>query len=217
VTADVAASPIYLPIFPLPDVTFFPHTLLPLHIFEARYRAMITDCLARDRRLSVVRLRPGYEAVYDGKPPVYPVAGAGQIVQCERLATGRFNVLLKGEQRIRIAKEMPTDTLYRMAVAVPLAEVGEDRPAVPALARTVRARCVQILEALGRGSHALSESLEAVRSPAELGDQVASGVIPDVAVRQALLEEEDVERRLERLTAALDDLFRQLTRGREPR
>jgi len=49
-------NPVYLPIFPLPDLTFFPHTLLPLHIFEARYRAMITDCLARDRRLAVVGL-----------------------------------------------------------------------------------------------------------------------------------------------------------------
>jgi uncharacterized protein len=210
----VAANPIYLPIFPLPELTFFPHTLLPLHIFEARYRAMITDCLARDRRLSVVGLKPGYEATYDEKPPVYAIAGAGRIIRCERLATGRFNVLLKGEHRIRIEREVPTDTLYRMAAATPLGEVGEDRPALPALAQTVRARCLQILEALGRGSSEMRESLEAVRSPAELGDQVASGVIPDVAVRRSLLEELDVERRLERLTVALDDVLRQLTRGR---
>lgn len=210
----MAANPVYLPIFPLPDLTFFPHTLLPLHIFEARYRAMITDCLARDRRLSVVGLKPGYEATYEGKPPVYAIAGAGRIIRCERLATGRFNVLLKGEHRIRIEREVPTDTLYRMAAATPLGEVGEDRPALPALAQTVRERCLQILEALGRGSSEMRESLEAVRSPAELGDQVASGVIPDVAVRRSLLEELDVERRLERLTVALDDVLRQLTRGR---
>ena len=210
----MAADPIYLPIFPLPDLTFFPHTLLPLHIFEARSRAMITDCLARDRRLSVVGLKPGYEAAYDGKPPVHSIAGAGSIVRCERLATGRFNVLLKGEQRVRIEREVPTDTLYRMVVATPLGEVGADRPALPALAGTVRERCLQILEALGRGSSEMRESLEAVRSPAELGDQVASGVIPDPAVRRTLLEELDVERRLERLTMALDDLLRQLTRGR---
>lgn len=210
----MAASPIYLPIFPLPDLTFFPHTLLPLHIFEARYRAMITDCLARDRRLSVVGLKPGYEAAYEGKPPVYAIAGAGRIIRCERLATGRFNVLLKGEHRIRIEREVPTDTLYRMAAATPLGDVGEDRPALPGLAQTVRARCLQILEALGRGSSEMRESLEAVRSPAELGDQVASGVIPDVAVRRSLLEELDVERRLERLTVALDEVLRQLTGGR---
>lgn len=206
-------KPVYLPIFPLPDLTFFPHTLLPLHIFEARYRAMISDCLARDRRLAVVALKPGYEAMYEGKPAVYAVAGAGSIVRSERLATGRFNILLKGERRIRIEREVPTDTLYRMAMARPLREVGADRPGLRALARTIRERCVQILEALGRGSSEMRASLEAVQSPAELGDQVASGLIPDAAVRRGLLEELDVERRLERLTAALDDLLKQLSRG----
>ena len=84
------AAQISLPIFPLPDLTFFPHTMLPLHIFEARYRAMITDCLSRDRRLAVVGLRPGYEASYEGWPAVYDVMGVGHIVQWERMATGRF-------------------------------------------------------------------------------------------------------------------------------
>src|SRR3989304_4353631 len=108
---------VVLPIFPLPGLTFFPHTLLPLHIFEARYRAMVTDCLARDRRLAVVGLRPGYEATYDAKPEVYAVAGAGEIVRWERLATGRFNVLVRGDCRVRIETELPTDTLYRVGRA----------------------------------------------------------------------------------------------------
>jgi Lon protease-like protein len=205
---------VYLPLFPLPDLTFFPHTFLPLHIFEARYRAMITDCLARDRRLAVVGLEPGYERAYDGKPPIKRIAGAGSIVRCERLATGRFNVLLRGESRIRIEREVPTDTLYRVALTTPLADVGGDHPDLRDAARTIRERCVQILEALGRSTSEMRQSLEAVRSPAELGDQVASAVLPDPAVRQALLEELDVERRLERLTAALDDLLQQITQGR---
>ena len=204
----------YLPLFPLPDLTFFPHTFLPLHIFEARYRAMITDCLARDRRLAVVFLEPGYERTYDGKPPVKRIAGAGSIVRCERLATGRFNILLRGESRIRIEREVPTDTLYRIALATPLADVGADHPGLRHVAVTIRERCVQILEALGRSTSEMRESLEAVRSPAELGDQVASAVLPDPVVRQALLEELDVERRLERLMVALDDLLKQITQGR---
>jgi uncharacterized protein len=210
----LAVNPVSLPIFPLPDLSFFPHTLLPLHIFEARYRAMITDCLARDRQLAVVGLKPGYEATYDGRPPVHAIAGAGSIVRCERLATGRFNILLKGERRIRIDREVPADTLYRMVVATPLEEVGADRPSLPGLARDVRERCLRILDALGRGGPEMRESLEAPRSPAELCDQLASGVIPSPAVRQGLLEEVDVERRLEGLAAALDDLLEQLTRGR---
>jgi hypothetical protein len=78
----------------------------------------------------------------------------------------------------------------------------------------VKEQCLQILEAVGRTRAEMSESLEAVRSPGELCDQVASAVLPGPAVRQALLEELDVERRLQRLTAALDDLLRQLTGDR---
>jgi len=203
---------VFLPIFPLPDLTFFPHTLLPLHIFEPRYRAMVTDSLARDRRLAVVRLKPGFEASYDGKPPVHAVAGAGTIVRCERLATGRFNLLLRGDRRIRIEREVPTDTLYRVAAAQPLDDVGADRAGLAETAGTVRELCLRIFTALGRSNDEIRESLEAVKSPAELGDQVASGVLPDPDVRQALLEELDVERRMERLVAALHELLEQVNR-----
>jgi uncharacterized protein len=210
----MAGGPVYLPIFPLPDVTFFPHTFLPLHVFEARYRAMVTDCLARDRRLAVVGLLPGYEAIYAGKPPVRAIAGAGRIVRCERQASGRFNILLRGECRIRIEREMPSDTLYRIARAGQLTEVGDDRPGVASLADAVRERCLRIFEALGRATKDMREALDAVGSPTELADQVSSAVLSDASVRQALLEELDVERRLQRLTAALDVLLRRLTEGK---
>jgi uncharacterized protein len=205
---------LYLPIFPLPDQTFFPRTFLPLHIFEARYRAMINDCLGRDRRLAIARLRPGYEATYEGRPPVDDVVGVGKIVRSERLPTGRFNVLLQGECRARIEREMPSDTLYRLVEATVLSEVGADRPAVSDLTRGVKERCLQILEAVGRTRAEMAESLDAVRSPGELCDQVASAVLPAPSVRQELLEELDVERRLARLTVALDRLLRQLTGDR---
>jgi Lon protease-like protein len=204
-------SPVSVPIFPLPDLTFFPRTMLPLHIFEARYRAMVTDCLARDRRLAVVGLKPGYEATYEGKPPVYPVMGLGRIVQWQRLPTGRYNLLLRGECRARIDRELPADTLYRMVAATPLDEAGGDGPAVAALAGRVRARCQQILTALGRSGAELQESLETLSDPGELCDRVASALVPSPAIRQALLEELHVERRLERLAVALDDLERRVT------
>jgi len=196
---------VYLPIFPLPDQTFFPRTFLPLHIFEARYRAMITDCMGRDRRLAIASLK---------RPPVNEIVGIGKIVRCQRLPTGRFNILLHGECRARIERELPSDTLYRLVQAMPLADVGDDRPAVAALTVRVKERCLQILEAVGRTRAEMSESLDAVRSPGELCDQVASAVLPGPAVRQALLAELDVERRLQRLTVALDDLLRQLSGDR---
>ena len=201
---------VFVPIFPLPDLTFFPHTLLPLHIFEARYRAMVTDCLARDKRMAVVGLKPGYEATYAGKPAVHEVAGMGRIVQCERLATGRFNLVLKGENRVRIDRELPADTLYRLVAATPLEETGADRAAVAPLIARVTKRFLGILSAVKRPTAELEAAL-ADAAPGALCDRIASSIVPEVAIRQELLEELDVEQRLSRLARTLDDLYTQLT------
>jgi Lon protease-like protein len=201
---------IFVPIFPLPDMAFFPHTLLPLHVFEARYRAMVTDCLARDKRMAVVALKAGYESAYDGKPAVYQIAGVGRIVQCERLASGRFNILLKGDARIRIDRELPTDTLYRMVAGTTLGETGAERDGLGTLTARVTGRCLGILRAVKRPTAEMQESL-AGATPGAVCDRIASALIPEAGVRQALLEELDVERRLSRLAEALDALYTQLT------
>jgi Lon protease-like protein len=206
--------PLTLPIFPLPDVTFFPHTMLPLHVFEARYRAMITDALARDRKIAVVRLKPGFEASYAGKPPVFLVAGAGEIVSWERLATGRYNILVKGEWRVRIESELPTDTLYRIVTAQALDDVEPTADVSPAVAR-IRDLCGRLLQALDRPSDLLDAALAADQKPGVIADRIAAAVVPDPDLRQELLETREVTRRLERLGGALQDLVKQLREGRE--
>jgi len=204
---------VVLPIFPLPGLTFFPHTLLPLHIFEARYRAMVTDCLARDRRLALVGLRPGYEATYDAKPEVYAVAGAGEIVRWERLATGRFNILVRGDCRVRIETELPTDTLYRVVRARVLEDAVPQGDGGRLASQTdrVKAACLRLLEAHGQSSREVERALRAATVPGVAADRIASVVIPDPLLRQDMLETLDVGRRLDRLAAALDDLLRQVT------
>ena len=200
---------VFLPIFPLPELTFFPHTLLPLHVFEARYRAMVMDCLARDKRMAVVGLKPGFERTYDGRPAVYEIAGAGRIVQCERLATGRFNMVLKGETRVRIDRELPADTLYRLVAGTPLGETGADGDGVGALAARVTDRCLGIFRAIKRPAADMEAAL-AGAAPGTLCDRIASALIPEAPLRQALLEELDVERRLARLAEGLDALYARL-------
>lgn len=198
-----------LPIFPLPDVTLFPHTVLPLHVFEARYRAMVTDALARDRRLAVVMLKPGYETDYAGKPAVHEIAGAGEIVKWERLPTGRYNMLVQGRWRIRIERELPTDTLYRVVQA----EVLEDVPGaddVAALVRRVRQTCRAVLAALDRPRDLLDTALGDDAAPGVVADRVAAAFLSDAGVRQALLEATDVSRRLTRLVTALEALANEL-------
>ena len=205
---------VVLPIFPLPDVTFFPHTFLPLHVFEARYRAMITDALARDRRIVVVRLRPGFEAGYEGKPAVFAVAGGGEIVNCERLASGRFNILVKGQWRVRIEGEVPADTLYRLVRARRL----EDAPVsgdVTAVVSRIRSSCKRLLEALDRPLDVLDGALGPEQEPGMIADRVAAAFLPDADLRQSLLETLDVGERLRRVSAALDDLANELKGGRE--
>ena len=206
--------PLALPIFPLPDVIFFPNTLMPLHVFEARYRAMVMDVLARDRRLAIVKLMPGFEPTYAGKPAVHAVAGAGEIVSWERLATGRYNILVKGEWRVRIEGERPSDTLYRIVSAQKLEEIAPTTDVSAALAR-IRAACGRLLQALDRPPDLLDTALAEGQAPGVIADRIAAAVVPDPAVRQELLETLDVTRRLERLGAALDELVNELRRGRE--
>ena len=206
--------PLILPIFPLPDVTFFPHTLLPLHVFEARYRSMIMDTLARDRQLAVVKLKPGFEPGYAGKPAVHAVAGAGEIVNWERLATGRYNILVKGLMRVRIGAERPSDTLYRIVSAERLDDVEPATEATPVLAR-VRDACGRLLRALERPPDLLDTALASGQPPGAIADRIAAAVVPDPNLRQELLETLDVARRLDRLALALDDLINELREGRE--
>jgi Lon protease-like protein len=103
-----------IPIFPLPNVVLFPNVFLPLHIFEQRYRAMVTDAVAGDRIIGMTLLRPGYEAHYEGRPAVYRIGCAGVITHTEPLADGRFNIVLRGLEKFRILEEDASKP-YRLA------------------------------------------------------------------------------------------------------
>jgi Lon protease-like protein len=209
----MAAPHLIVAIFPLPDVTFFPHTLLPLHVFEARYRLMVIDALERDRRLAVVKLQPGYEATYAGKPAVHGVAGLGEIVSCERLATGRYNILLRGEARVRLELELPSDTLYRVVRARRLADREPAVDPAPVLAR-IRAACRTLLDALGRPADLLDTALAEGQPPGVIADRVAAAVLPDADARQRLLETLDVAERVTTVATALEALVKELKGGR---
>jgi Lon protease-like protein len=109
-------------LFPLPKLVLFPGAVQPLHIFEPRYREMMADALAGDGRIAMVLPKPGWEEDYAGAPAIHAVACVGKIVADQRLADGRFNILLRGLERIRIIEEVPTGKLYRTARTVPLHE-----------------------------------------------------------------------------------------------
>lgn len=103
-----------VPLFPLPHVVHFPHTILPLHIFEKRYRVMIKDVLEGERLIGMAVLQPGWEENYEGNPNIYPVACLGRVIKTEPLPNGRSNILLLGLKRVRI-QEIVTPFPYRTA------------------------------------------------------------------------------------------------------
>src|SRR5437762_11320055 len=102
-------------LFPLPNLVLFPSVIQPLHIFEPRYRQMMADALDDDRLMALVLLRPGWEEDYHKRPPVHAVACLGRIFQEQRLADGRYNLLLQGLARARVVAEVPSPRLYRVA------------------------------------------------------------------------------------------------------
>ncbi len=101
-----------LSVFPLAGALLFPRMQLPLHIFEPRYRAMVTDSLARDRRIGMVQPKgPG------DKPPLFEIGCVGRIAEVEALDDGRFNLVLEGLSRFRIVRELDVTTPFRQVEA----------------------------------------------------------------------------------------------------
>jgi len=108
-----------LSIFPLTGAVLYPGLQLPLHIFEPRYRAMVTDALARDRRIGMIQpQRPEDDA------PLFTVGCVGKIADVEALEDGRFNLVLEGEARFRLIRELEVITPFRQIQA----ELLEDPP-----------------------------------------------------------------------------------------
>src|SRR3954447_13086589 len=94
---DLSATPL----FPLPNVVLFPRAILPLHIFEERYKAMTADALRGQKQIAMALLRPGWERDYYGRAEIEPVVCVGEILSHERLADGKYNFLLQGQTRAK--------------------------------------------------------------------------------------------------------------------
>ncbi|MBT0667893.1 LON peptidase substrate-binding domain-containing protein [Novosphingobium profundi] len=108
-------------IFPLSGAVLYPNLQLPLHIFEPRYRAMISDALARDRLIGMIQPKKPTEGA-----PLYTVGCLGRIGEVEALQDGRFNIILEGQQLFRITRELDVSTPFRQVEAELLAEPQDE-------------------------------------------------------------------------------------------
>ena len=103
-----------IPLFPLPNVVFFPRMALPLHIFEPRYRAMVRDAARGPRLIGMVLLRGNWKEDYYGSPPVFTTGTVGEMAQMVELSDGRFDIVLRGVREFAIVAELGRAT-YREA------------------------------------------------------------------------------------------------------
>lgn len=192
-----ACIPTQIPVFPLPECVLFPRQLLPLHVFEPRYRTMTREALCGDPYIAIALLKPGYEDSYlTNQAPIHRTVGVGKIVQSHELPEGRFNILLHGAARARIVAECDQRP-YRVAQLELLEARRVDCCTRAAELRDKLQR--QIRERLCCATELRDELLRLFETTLridEIADIVAS-VVPMVsALRQRLLEEPCVETRV---------------------
>jgi Lon protease-like protein len=186
-----------LPVFPLPDVVMFPHALLPLHIFEPRYRKLTQDALAGNRLMGLALL---VEQEVPGElPPRFaPILGVGEIVMAQELPDGRFNLILRGRMRVRLDRELETAEPYRLITATELPDEPAHRPEDLSEAEaTLRSLIFGLADALPEGGELLKQVVSAQSSAAELVNVVAAALVADTGSRQQLLETTDILARME--------------------
>ncbi len=191
-----------LPVFPLPNVVLFPQQILPLYIFEQRYRQMVNDALEGDRLLAVSLLKPGWEAE-DAEHEPHEICGVGQITRVARLVGGNMNLLLHGLARVRIERTVQT-TPYRLAEVSVLTEPVDDTGETSRLAEGARGtfRRVQAMKP-GEDREATQQVLKLLASPIDIFNYLCAHSDFDIEYKQELLEMDDIDERLRRLTVIL--------------
>jgi hypothetical protein len=215
IEALLAASLDTLPVFPLPNCVLLPGGLLPLHVFEPRYRALTKDCLQGSGVMGIARLMPGYgNAVArsaTAEPAIFPTLGVGQIVCSEELPDGRFMLLLRGIARVEVERELPLCcTGYRQFRCRPIA----NDPAQPTASERERHQqliqlCDQIAPHLADAGQQLAE-LARTPCPGFAADAVTAAITMDPNERQRMLETTSVLARLALAETALHDLLAQV-------
>jgi Lon protease-like protein len=190
-----------IPLFPLPNVVLFPNVFLPLHIFEGRYRSMVADALGQDRIIGMVLLRPGWEQDYEGRPAVYPVGCAGLITHAERMADGRYNIVLQGLEKFRIMDE-DESLPYRLARVESIEESASEGERDEM--RAERRRLESLLVPQPRGRSGADPKIPSSMSDEDLVNALAQYLELEAVEKQALLERDGLLARCRSLIELLE-------------
>ncbi|MFW2831443.1 LON peptidase substrate-binding domain-containing protein [Sphingomonas sp. ID0503] len=170
-----------LSLFPLAGAILFPRMHLPLHIFEGRYRALVSDAMARDRRIGMVQPRDAKEP-----PALYDIGCVGHIIHVQALEDGRFNLLLEGVARFRITGERTVTTPFRQVDAI-LGILPDDdtEPLTPVMRAALEEESRRFAQ---RRGYAIDWDAVSRLDDEALVNGMAQAVPFDVASKQALVE-----------------------------
>ncbi|MEP9401425.1 LON peptidase substrate-binding domain-containing protein [Sphingomonas silueang] len=166
-------------IFPLAGALLFPGMHLPLHIFEPRYRAMVSDALARDRRIGMIQPRGEGD-----RPALFDIGCVGQIVDVEAHADGRYDIVLEGVARFRIVRELDVTTAFRQVEAELLPREA-DATLAPAQRASLEMEAKRFAELHG---YAVDWESVGRLDDESLVNGIAQIAPFDIAAKQALLE-----------------------------
>jgi Lon protease-like protein len=202
--AHLQELPASVPVMVLPGVTLFPNALLPLHIFEARYRSMLEEVLSSARMLAMAMPKdtpqdPAGEAVED-------VAGVGVVRACVRNDDGTSNLILQGVARVRFDAwdQLEPFRLARISrIPDDVDEVRDDSPDLVPMVTRLHALCSRFKEQGIELPAQFEAYLTQITDIGVVTDLVASTLIADPQMRQSLLEERSIPARLGKLLEGL--------------
>jgi Lon protease-like protein len=208
-----------VPLFPLPNCVLLPGGVLPLHVFEPRYREMAADLLASNKLLAMALLKPGYEAkYYTNSAEIHPVVCLGEVLSHEKLADGCYNLLLQGRTRARVRQEDRQGTYRSARVDLVRSLLSPSRTTAAAeLLKRLREHLESEPFAGMKAVQQLMSLFENELSIGDLCDVLTHSLIPqsEVEVRQQFLETADVIRRMEHLICEVRTLGELVKASRE--
>ena len=190
-----------VPVFPLSTVVFFPNTLLPLHIFEQRYKNMLSDSLTSEKIIAMALLKLGWDDNYYGNPEIFDVAGMGRIVSSETFDDGRSNIVLYGLKRIKIV-EFTEDMPYRKArIEILSNRNGNDETG---LKEKLKNTVSDWNDMLGTKYKEHRFDINMNLPLGNLTDVMASVIFTNIFEKQTFLEETDVENRAKMMIESIE-------------
>jgi Lon protease-like protein len=192
-----------VPVMTLPNTAFFPQALMPLHIFEPRYRQMLRDALASNRLFAVAGLDLDRVNEPENFEPPYRVASVGIIRACQKNDNGTSNLLLQGLCRVRIVKIVRDEPYRCIQIKALASEAGASADENQALRRELSRLLNLKLKLAASGSGEMTAFLKTVEDPEAFVDIAAFSLCEDSTLKQRLLETLDVHRRLELFGAQL--------------